>query len=118
MSRTKTNCPGRNRDRDKTPLIYRGVCPDALEGMTKGEEVQRILLSKKASDYLDSLEDPCFAVVSFDRSDDRSGRWVIHLTPCTHEQANSAVRVARGQSKERRPTKAPRGPSKPSANNQ
>lgn len=86
--------------------------------MTKGGEMQRILLSKKASDYLDSLENPCFAVVSFDRSDDRSGRWVIHLTPCTHEQANSAVRVATGQSKERRPTKATRGPSKPAANNQ
>lgn len=62
----------------------------------------RILLSEAASRHLDAIGEDCFVVTSFDRSDERSGRWVLHLIPCTLGQANSAVRVATGQSTERR----------------
>jgi hypothetical protein len=67
----------------------------------------RILLSEAASRHLSDTGHPCFAVVSFDRSDEHSGRWVIHLLPCSIAEANSAVRVARGISTERKASAKP-----------
>ena len=66
----------------------------------------RILLSERASQHLTATGAECFAVVAFDKSDQRSGQWIIHLMPCTYKQADAAVRVARGITKEIKPRKA------------
>ncbi len=63
----------------------------------------RILLSERASQHLEAIGQDCFIVTAKDKSDERSGRWIIHLMPCSYTQANSACRVARGESKESRP---------------
>jgi hypothetical protein len=68
----------------------------------------RILLSEAASRHLSDTGHPCFAVVSFDRSDQHSGRWVIHLLPCSIAQANDAVHVAQGFAIDRRKGKPKR----------
>ena len=65
----------------------------------------RILLSEAASKHLEATGNTCFIVASMDKSDERSGRWVLHLVPSTYASANAAVRVATGQSAERRPRK-------------
>ena len=75
--------------------------------MDGGNKVQRILLSERTSKHLAGLMAECFAVVSLDRSDDRSGRYALHLIPCTIAQADAAVRVARGVTKESKPRPKP-----------
>lgn len=63
----------------------------------------RVLLGEAASHHLDATSEDAFVVIAKDKSDDRSGRWVIHLLPCSIAQADAAVRVARGYSHERKP---------------
>ena len=63
----------------------------------------RIKLSQQASDHLSQTGQPCFAVVAFDRSDERSGRWIVHLIPSTYARADAAIRVAKGITKESKP---------------
>ena len=75
------------------------------------EKPLRILLSEAASKHLTATGERCFIVASRamrgTEEPDTAGRWAIWLTPCTIEQGNAAVRVATGQSLERKP-KAPK----------
>ena len=68
----------------------------------------RILLSEGASRHLDAAGHQAFAVIARDMSDDRTGRWVLHLIPCSLAQAQAACDVATGKSKAR-PIKAAGG---------
>lgn len=70
----------------------------------------RILLSEAASRHLEAAGPECFVIVATDKSDQHSGRWVIHLMPCSYTLANSAVRVAQGLSTEKRPKPTPATP--------
>ena len=67
----------------------------------------RILLSQAASRHLSATGERAFVVVSRGSYPDSAGRWVMHLLPCDVTAANAAVRVALGQSAERRKRQNP-----------
>ena len=62
----------------------------------------RILLSEAVTRHLEAIGEECFMIVSKDKSDQHSGRTVLHLVPTTYKLANAAIRVATGISTERR----------------
>ena len=67
----------------------------------------RLLLSADASRHLDATEEGVFLVVHKAmrgvEEPSTAGRWAITLIPCSIHQADSAVRVALGLSKESKP---------------
>jgi hypothetical protein len=69
----------------------------------------RILLSEQASRHLTETGERCFIVTSRAMRGAEEpatmGRWALWLVPCSIQQADAAVRIATGQSLERR-TKA------------
>jgi hypothetical protein len=56
----------------------------------------RILLSAAASTHLEASGETCFMIVSKDMSDEHSGRYVIHLAPCSLISARLAEGVVLG----------------------
>ena len=79
--------------------------PERRESKTLLDSMSQTLhirLSEADSAALAALGEQCFAMASFERSDARTGLWMLHLVPCTHNQANAALRLAQGLSKERR----------------
>lgn len=62
----------------------------------------RILLSEAASRHLAATGEKCFVVIDRASYPDDPKRWIIYLVPCSIAQADAAVRVAMGQSTERR----------------
>ena len=78
---------------------------ESKEPNIQGKPV-RILLSETASRHLTETGEHAFIVVSRARrgaeEPETAGRWALWLVPCSIAEADSAVRVARGISKERK----------------
>ncbi len=62
----------------------------------------KILLSESASRHLEAAGADAFLVVGRESWPNDPRRWVIHLLSCSISQADSAARVARGLSAERK----------------
>lgn len=79
----------------------------ALSEKTPMKSPLRILLSDAVTRHLEAMGKECFLVIAKDKSDQHSGRMVIHLIPTTYNLANAGLRVAQGTSTEKRPRPAP-----------
>jgi hypothetical protein len=84
------------------------ACTPSTCTPSEGEKPVRILLSESASKHLDQTGENAFAVIAFDRSDQHSARWVMHLVPCSFAEADDAVHVAQGFAIDRRKGKPKR----------
>jgi hypothetical protein len=75
--------------------------------IAQGQGHVRILLSEAASRHLAATGERCFVIASRAmrgaEEPDTMGRWALYLVPCSLADANAAVRVARGISKESKP---------------
>jgi hypothetical protein len=108
MGGTNDKCPASQAGQGHNPPCERGVLSRVSRvGISEAESNVRILLSERVTRHLENHGGECFLIVAKDKSDEHSGRMVLHLVPTTHKLANAAVRVARGLSKESRPKRAP-----------
>jgi hypothetical protein len=62
-----------------------------------------ILLDPEQSEIISDMGESAFIVIGRGSYPHSAGRWQLWIVPCSIAQADAAVRVARGISKERRP---------------
>jgi len=97
---------GHDTPRGTGAFPYIGNAPSDAP-TAQGQGHTRILLSEAASRHLDATGERCFIVASRamrgTEEPQTMGRWALHLVPCSIADANAAVRVATGQSTERKP---------------
>jgi hypothetical protein len=99
---------GQLPSRGRGAIPYIGNAPNAAPN-TPPEGQVRILLSEAASKHLTETGEHAFVAASRvmrgAEEPETAGRWALYLIPCDIPDADAAIRVARGLSKESKPRK-------------